>query len=407
MNTQTNYLTPENAQGFSMRFLHVLMAVSISIVLISCEKNGPEIITDYYTPEEYRIVTAQLDLPLDYDIYSPFEAPDRPGSPDQERDAIATLGRVLFYDVNLSIDNTVSCGSCHRQELAFSDNVAFSDGVNGTLTTRNSIALGVVSSFYNYANSPSSRLFWDRRALNLHDQMIGTLRNPNEMGMEVDYMVEKLNKLDYYQVLSKKAFGTEEMDPKMALDALETFMSSIVANNTLFDAVQLKNQFVSRHGDWNGLTIEENQGKNIFMNHCASCHKLNAVSNESNLIAMSDAVILQANNGLELNYTDKGMGEANSSPEFIGVFKIPGLRNIELTGPYMHDGRFNTIEEVIDFYSEGIQDHPNLHPLLKENGHAKKLNLTEGDKHSLVQFLKTLTDHSMIRNEKWSDPFLL
>ena len=407
MNTQTNYQTLERALRFSKRILHVLAIVIVTLAMISCGKEGPEINIDYYSPEEYRIVTSHLDLPLEYDVYSPFEAPDRPGSPDKERDAIATLGRVLFYDVNLSIDNTVSCGSCHRQALAFSDDVAFSDGVNGTSTTRNSIALGVVSSFYNYANSPSSRLFWDRRALNLHDQMIGTLRNPNEMGMEVDYMVEKLNKLDYYQVLSRKAFGTEEMDPKMALDALEKFMSSIVANNTLFDAVQLKNQFVSRHGDWNGLSIEENQGKNIFMNHCASCHKLNAASNESNLIAMSDPIIHQASNGLELNYSDKGMGETNSAPEFIGVFKIPGLRNIELTAPYMHDGRFNTIEEVIDFYSDGIQDHPNLHPLLKENGHAKKLNFTADEKYSLVQFLKTLTDHSMIKNEKWSDPFLL
>jgi len=407
MKSAPTFSTKTGVTGSNFSFLRTSFLVfysSACMLLMSC--TGEEILpeSEYYTQEEYSRLSGQFSLPSTFDVYSPFEIP---GKPDYGRDAKATLGRVLFYDVNLSIDNSVSCGSCHRQELAFADDVAFSKGVNGRSTTRNSMALGVFPGFTSYANLASTRLFWDRRAVDVHDQMTQTLANPDEMGMELNFMVEKLNKLDYYSILTMKAYGTEILDPFTTLDAISHFMNSLLSSNTKFDAALQNNKFNDLHGNWYGLTEIENKGKNIYLTSCVSCHKLKASSSSSNIISLGDAMIVEANNGLDLSYTDNGAGDVHHLPEMIGVFKIPSLRNVALTAPYMHDGRFSTLEEVIDFYSEGIQDHKNLHPLLKdENGEPVRLQLHEEDKGALISFLNTLTDVNLTVDQKWSDPFL-
>ncbi|HUR30442.1 MAG TPA: cytochrome c peroxidase, partial [Saprospiraceae bacterium] len=314
--------------------------------------------------------------------------------------SVATLGRVLFYDTNLSSDNSVSCASCHQQHLAFADDKAFSKGIMNRSTDRNSIALGVFKNFASYSSDPTTRLFWDGRVDNIHDQMIQTIRNPKEMGMELEDIAEKINDLDYYKVLSQKAFHTEVLEPFLILDALETFMNSISSIDSRFDfAAAGSNAFTTT--TFPLFNAQQNLGKTLFTNNCMNCHS-QGLEPISNLIKP----ILSANNGLDLVYSDKGEGEINPSPGAIAIFKVPSLRNIELTAPYMHDGRFRTLEEVVDFYSEGIQDHQNLNDLLKENGHAKKFNFTQAEKEGLIAFLKTLTDYKMTNEVKWSDPFL-
>ena len=147
--------------------------------------------------------------------------------------------------------------------------------------------------------------------------------------------------------------------------------------------------------DFVGYTAQENIGKTLYMDNCASCHSFDHQFTE----------VATANNGLDINYEDKGVGEHSSDPSKIGVFKVPFLRNIELTGPYMHDGRFATLDDVINHYSEGIQNHDNLHNNLRSGDVAKKMNFTDDDKASLKAYLLTLTDKEVIADVKFSDPF--
>ncbi len=374
-----------------------LLPVVLGIVccLPACENDTITTSIEYYSPEEYRVLSTNLNLPsvpFDYNNFS-FESAGIDGT--------GTLGRVLFYDTNLSSDNSVSCGSCHQQHLAFADDVPFSTGIMNRSTARNTLALGAFRSFQSYSQDPETTLFWDGRVDNLHDQMIQTIRNPNEMGMEMKEVADKIKNFDYYQILSQKAFHSEDLNEWSILFALENFMNSISSGSSKFDVVTQQNGFLPIEIPYNGLTNQENLGKSIFGNNCLTCHNQGI----EGLNSFKES-IRNANNGLDLVYADKGAGEFDPSPGALAIFKVPSLRNIELTAPYMHDGRFSTLGEVIDFYSDGIQDHPNLNPLLKENGHPKKFNFTQYEKDALVQFLKTLTDHDMTNEEKWSDPFL-
>ncbi len=361
--------------------------------LPSCESDKVVTSTEYYSPAEYELLSKTLKLPSTPYSYSQFQFENNKG------DAVATLGRVLFYDKNLSSDNSVSCGSCHQQNLGFADDLSFSKGIENRSTARNTLSLGAFESFGDYSQDPETNLFWDGRVKTLHDQMIQTIRNPNEMGLEMSDVVAKIKDLDYYKILAQKAFFNENLNEELVLFALESFMTSINSHSSKFDIAANQNGFIP--GPWTGFNEQENLGKSIFNEKCMTCHSqgLNAI--------FANTILRSANNGLELNYADKGEGEHNPSPEAIAIFKIPGLRNIALTAPYMHDGRFASLEAVVDFYSTGIQDHQNLNPLLKDvDGHAKKFNFTSAEKDALVQFLNTLTDNTMRKEVKWSDPFL-
>src|SRR5688500_16594495 len=372
-------------------YLIPVLLFGLICALPSCEADKVSI--KYYSEEEYETLTASLNLPDNPFSYSTSFVPDH------RTDAVATLGRVLFYDKNLSKDNSVSCASCHKQNLAFADDVPFSQGIEGRSTARNSIALGVFRSFSEYSNDPGTTLFWDGRVDNLHDQMIETIANPNEMGMELHEIKEKIKDLEYYKILTLKAFNTEVLSESLILFSLEGFMNSINSSRSKFDNAA-RSSFIPE-ANWDLLTDAENEGKQLFINHCQNCH-----SNGLEEISSFFNDIRSANNGLDLVYTDKGAGEFDNSPDALAIFKVPSLRNIELSAPYMHDGRFATLEDVIDFYSEGIQGHVNLHPFLKENGHPKRFNFTETEKEALIQFLKTLTDTKMVTEAKWSDPFI-
>ncbi len=383
-------------------FKFYLLAIPFIFGLTSC---GDDIVENYYPEEDYKIIQEYLNLPngsLDYKLTFPsyYRTTERDFSP-----ALATLGRVLFYDKNLSSDRSISCASCHKQSLAFSDDKSFSDGVESRQTSRNSLPLGAVFSFVEYYGSSSSGrvpFFWDNRATSVQEQARQTFANEKEMNMPMDQVVSRVRELPYYAPLLKATFGgSEEVDEDKVLAAVSEFVNALGSFDSKFDRElsSFNGSFSTAISDANrnfpGYTAQENQGKSIYMNNCSSCHGA--------IMGLPGAV--QSNNGLDLTYEDKGVGEWNADQVNNGTFKVPTLRNISLTYPYMHDGRFETLEEVVDHYSAGIQDHPNLDPLLKVGGVPKQFNYSEEEKAALIAFLHTLTDDKYLTAEKYADPF--
>jgi cytochrome c peroxidase len=297
-------------------------------------------------------------------------------------DAGATLGRVLFYDKRLSHGNGVSCASCHRQENGFSDPNQFSTGVNGQ-TGRHSMALAN-STYYQ-----SGKAFWDERAASLEAQALIPIENAVEMGSTLGEVVGKLNQTTFYPTLFQAAFGTPEVTPERIGKAIGQFERSMVSYQSKFDRA-----FVGQAT----FTPEENAGRTIFTTPppgappgaptCASCHTTNAhVSNTVHNI------------GLDATNTDVGAGN--------GQFKSPSLRNVGVRGRFMHDGRFSTLEEVLQFYSNGIQNNPNLDPLLKTpQGNPLHFNFSPQQIAQLVAFMNTLTDNTFLTSSLFSDPFV-
>ncbi len=387
--------------------LFLLLACFIMIGLSSCLKEGAELQYNYYIEDDYSILKRSLNLPsIPYD-YS-FDQPTfiSGNSKIIKNNGLATLGRVLFYDKNLSSDKTVSCASCHKQERAFSDDAAFSKGAENKVTARNSLALGSVATFeasYNGESFATNKnpFFWDNRAASIQDQSKETLANPLEMNMHMDQILERVNKLDYYQAIANKETGTKILTSDIVLNAIAEFVNAIPNVDSKFDKELSKVATSPKDKNnvftpFSGFTQQENEGKTIYLNKCASCHGQDFV------VAGLD----QANNGLAKEYKDQGIGARTKNQSDIGLFKVPTLRNIALTAPYMHDGSIATLERVIDHYSNGIVDHQNLDSKLKVNGKAVKMNFTPTEKESLLAFLNTVTAINSIKDVKYSDPFL-
>lgn len=306
----------------------------------------------------------------------------------------ATLGRVLFYDKSLSINNSIACASCHKQEFGFSDNTAFSSGFNGGQTTRNAMCLT------NARYYPDGKFFWDERAATLEDQTLMPIQNSVEMGMTLDTLINRLNKKSYYPILFKNAFGDATINSDRISKALSQFVRSIVSYQSKFDVGRGQ---VAEGADpiltpYPNFTAQENQGKQLFFGpqiNCAHCHGTETFT-----------AAAPKNNGLENPSVDKGVGGITNNDQQVGQFKVSSLKNIELSAPYMHDGRFATLEEVVEHYSSGVQANPNLAPQLQNpDGTPRQLNLTADQKAALVAFLKTLTDLSITTDVKFSNPF--
>lgn len=368
-----------------------------------------------FNNEEFRKLSASLDI--DQAIVIPTtRVPDHIGRSsgiDQVTQSAsdtrkAVLGRVLFYDKQLSATGETSCATCHEQDKAFADGKAFSDGINGAVTKRNSIALGSVPTFApqisGYGRSGDSesvavegrvKFFWDERAATVKEQSEATIQDDIEMGRELHELSADLRDQEVYKILTMKAFGTTDLTPDRITLALEKFTSSISSMNTRFDEL-IDNQIRGRDLSLAGFSQQEINGQGLFMANCASCHSAN----------LTEPIFAVANNGLEISYEDKGVGGITGQAWQNGVFKVPFLRNVALTGPYMHDGRFQTLREVVNHYSEGIQDHRNLHNLLRDfNNRAVRMNFTEAQKDELIAFLNLTTDNEVLQAERFSDPF--
>ena len=381
-------------------------------ILPSFFSNGNFDILDskIFREDEYAILSEHLDLPnlTRREVKTHFDFSLSNPNRDVNIDAMkATLGKVLFYDKELSIDGSTSCGSCHKQEYAFADDATFSEGLNENDTDRNSFALGSFVSlrleYYGsaFSTTTTGKLFWDERADNFMDQMTQTFNNPKEMGIDEAELESRVNSKDYYNIIAKKAYGTDQLTHTQIKLAIAEFMSAIHTTKSPFDiALNDMGASTSLETDFDRFSASENLGKQLFNQNCQSCHVRSLIPISANNFIQS------ANNGLDLVYTDQGIGGVSLNENDNGRFKIPSLRNVAVTGPFMHDGRFETLEEVVDFYNDGIQAHPNLHIQLQDdNGLPKKLNLTNTEKKALLDFLNTLTDHSFLTNPLFKDPF--
>ena len=318
---------------------------------------------------------------------NPILAQDNTPVNNPVTNAGATLGRVLFYDKRLSLNQTISCSSCHQREHGFSDPRKFSVGFLGGQTGRNSMGLQNARWYQRRA------FFWDERAATLEDQVLQPIQNSVEMGMTLPDLVTRLSAEPFYQTLFTYAFGSAGITSNRISLALAQFVRSIVSTQSKFD--------IGAASGFSNFTAQENLGRQIFNGQVgnATCNACHGTDNFVPGPAIN-------NNGLENPYVDKGLGGITERTQDEGLFKVPSLRNIERTAPYMHDGRFATLEEVVEFYNSGVVNHPNLSPPLRVAGGAvRRLNLTNAQKAALVAFLKTLTDDSIATDEKFSDPF--
>ena len=299
-------------------------------------------------------------------------------------DAGATLGRVLFYDKRLSHNNSLSCSSCHQQDTGFTDPNEFSTGFEGGLTGRHSMGLSNAMFYQN------GRFFWDERADTLEDQVLGPIENAVEMGSDLDQVRTELAGTDFYPNLFSNAFGTTEITDDRISKALAQFVRSMVSYGAKIDTALAAGDPGTPEFE-NELTAQELLGRQIFhgQGRCATCHSTEAFVADRPL-----------NIGLDVdNSADAGAGN--------GRFKVPSLRNIAVRGRYMHDGRFVSLEEVIDFYSTGIQDNPNLAPGLQDpNGDPLQFNFNQNQKNALLAYLDTFTDDTLLDSDMFSDPFV-
>ena len=332
-------------------------------------------------------------------------------------DEKVVLGRVLFYDKNLSRDRTISCASCHKQARAFSDNVAFSTGIGGQLSQRNAMPLGNVSSFaahYSAIGGQGPTLLWDHRAADVATQASLAFSNTREMDLSMEEVSRRVTEQPYYAYLWKQAYGEFNVTEAKILECISEFVGAIRSNNSRFDQALIQSSgnlnltdtmvFNIYYGDTIGTTLpslpplsqQEFRGLRLFVDNCSKCHSPIRPFQE----------VFMACNGLAKQYIDKGLGAITGESTDEGVFKSPPLRNIALTAPYMHDGRFKTLTEVVEFYNSQVQNHPNLHPFLRdETGDVKRLHLSDGQKKELVAFLHTLTDTYSTTDVRFSNPF--
>jgi cytochrome c peroxidase len=309
--------------------------------------------------------------------------PDNPLSDDG-----ATLGRVLFYDTRLSANNTTSCGSCHVQTHAFADPKPSSRGLHGGLTDRRAMPL------INLRYYPRARFFWDERAGNLEEMVLLPIQNRIEMGQDLKQVVAALARDATYPELFKRAFGDREITERRIGRALAQFVRSIVSYQSRYD--QGRAQAQSAHDDFDNFTRQENRGKALFMRNCSSCHMKDG--NEHFFVPTP------ANTGLRDNdpRADGGVGDVTLRPADLGSFKSPSLRNVEVTAPYGHDGRFATLDALIDHYSDNAILDPNLGYMIP----VGPLKFTTSEKAALIAFLDTLTDRTFLTDARFANPFV-
>jgi cytochrome c peroxidase len=333
------------------------------------------------TPYRY----ADLDLPAHFKTPVARRFDSTPAD-NPVTDRGATLGRVLFYDTRLSANNAVSCGSCHVQKNAFVDPNRFSKGFEGKRTDRH--AMNLVGLRY----SLRGRFFWDERAGNLEEAVLAPIRSKVEMGQDPARLVAVLSADKHYPELFQKAFGDGKITPERTARALAQFLRSMVSYQSKYDEGRAR--VASARDDFESFTRQENRGKALFLSNCAVCH----------LPGGQDAhfvTVAPSNNGLDedIKAGDGGVGDITLDGRQIGLFRSPSLRNVERAAPYMHDGRFDTLDKVVDHYSKDVKPHPNLDPRMQP------LHFTDSEKAALVAFLKTLTDPKFLADPKFSDPF--
>ena len=368
-----------------MKFLLPISIYCLAVFIIFVNCSGDEIersptpLQDFATPFNFGSYNIPEDNPL--------------------TEEGVMLGRRLFYEVRLSKDNTVSCASCHEQSRAFTDGKSVSEGINGNKVTKN--GMSIVNLLW------SSKFFWDGRANSLEEQALQPIENPNEMGLPIEEAVQRLRSIPEYRDLFAKAFNIKTIEKEHIAKALAQFQRTLVSQDSRYD------QFLQTG---TGFTDQEIHGLRLFFTHpdalngirggnCFDCHR--AILTDG----FNSGYDGFRNNGLDPDEElDDGLESVTGKQSDRGKMKVPSLRNIELTSPYMHDGRFETLEEVLDHYNEGVVDSETLDPLIRNasnnfDDEGIKLGLTQEEKEAIIAFLLTLTDGKFISNETYSNPF--
>lgn len=359
-----------------MYFKLFLSFLVFSIILIACKKETVIQGGVVYDDTPYELQFTNNTLP-------PVTLPDDNPLTIQK----VKLGKMLFFEKALSLDNSINCASCHRQSFGFSDPNQLSQGVGGTLGKRQSMAI------FNLAWH-SNEFFWDGRAHLLRDQSLMPIEDHLEMKETLSNVIQKLNGMSKYRNQFLRAFGTSEINSERISLALENFMLTIISEDSKYDRYLAGTEM---------LNASEERGRVLFFAEynpffpelsgadCAHCHAGNNFEND-----------LYMNNGLDTDaeFLDFGRENATNNPNDRAKFKIPTLRNIQVTGPYMHDGRFTTLEEVIEHYNSGVQNSTTVDPALLGTT-STGLMLDAQDKIDLVNFLKTLTDYTFLNNPEY------
>jgi cytochrome c peroxidase len=357
-----------------MKTIFLLFLIAISI--FSCRKDeSPETVL----PSNYNLVLP----PIIEQYLPPMEIPaDNPLTIEG-----VALGRKLFYDTKLSADNTQACASCHAPTSGFTDPDQFSTGIDGLQGNRNSMP--IVNLGW------AKKLFWDGRAVSLEDQAFGPVVNPIEMHNTWASAVSVLQEDYLYPELFNQAFGSTVIDSVMVSKAIAQFERTMISGNAPFDRYL--------RGEETGMTEQEElevyQGFALFMDEtkgdCFHCH------GDAYMPLWTDNLF--HNNGLDATFTDNGLGLITGNVNDNGKFKTPTLRNLKYTAPYMHDGRFTTLDEVVNHYSFGLQNSSTIDPLMK-NVSSGGVALSPVEKGLLIKFLESLSDESYITNPDFQAP---
>lgn len=356
--------------------MRYLLLIFIGIVFfLSCKKDKVG-----YEPTPY-----QLEIP------SHFPQMQIPEDNPMTVEGVE-LGRLLFYEKKLSGDNSISCGSCHAPSSAFSDPNQFSTGIDGVQGRRNSMAL--INLGWN------DFFFWDGRAKTLEEQILIPVEDPVEMHETWPRAMSKLKSDPAYRNWFYKAFNTENADSTHAAKAIAQFLRTMISGKSKFDVMyKYENNLplsASEQAIYNSITVSEWGGYDLFRSlngaDCFHCH---------------NGPLMQvkkfSNNGMDATFTDLGRGEVTGNSNDNGKFKVPTLRNIEFSAPYMHDGRFATLDDVINHYSHFIQISPTIDPLI-EFASQGGVQLDAQEKDLIKQFLLTLSDEEFINNPAFKAP---
>lgn len=344
------------SQRFLLHPMNRIILILLILVLVGC--------SDTVIP----------DQPLLLEIPAGFPAVPVPADNPLSTQKIA-LGRRLFYDTILSLDNSIACASCHKQEHAFADITPTSIGVHGEIGVRNSPAI---------ANAGYAKiLFFDGRANSLDEQILGALTNPAEMYATEDMITARLQNHAAYPALFRSAFG-ESVRPtaRTAVQAIASFVRTILSGNSPYDRFT--------RGDSAALSATQRRGLTLFFSdrtHCSTCHAGFNFSDEK-----------FHSTGLYSHYYDVGRFNITQAEKDRGTFRTPTLRNIALTAPYMHDGETFTLQDVLHHYNSGGK------PFVNKDSLIIPLNLTDGEIVDIIAFLQSLTDEKLITNPKFAKP---
>jgi cytochrome c peroxidase len=400
---ESNRQNPSLEHAVFSKRLTVTLVAAFCVIASACSDSNTTGTNS--TTDSFPGVTQSLTLDLNqlsnyanpaYPVHYDAQArnPDNTPTGNPVTDRGATLGRVLFHDTQLSINNTKSCASCHGAGNGFTDAARFSVGFDGAgKTTAHAMRLANAR-FYGPGDA-----FWDKRAVSLEAQSTQPIQNAVEMGFDASHggiaaLITRMKGLAYYPELFKFVYGDENITEDRMQRAIAQYVRSIVSVDSKFDQgfTQVYNAPLPDRGlnaPFPVLTAQENRGKQLFLQPpqqggagCQACHAAPTFALTGN----------SRSNGLDAGETK--------------IFKSPSLKNVAVTGPYMHDGRFTTLAQVVQHYVGGIQDGPALDQRLRgPGGQPQRLQLSADDKAALVAFLGTLTDNTVATDKRFSDPF--